>query len=167
MPTVRTITPHPQKFGRIWKGCVKCGKPEFRIVLQYDAGTVEPAVAEVLTGVTSLDTGIVAVVTLESGTWASGDAAGRIYMTSGTGVDENNAWGTENEAVTGSVAAALVHNKAWRILDGRMHPLDNLVYRDGKYYCRAHYDMVFGDEGLDRAGEQFDKSESDRGHEPY
>lgn len=167
MPSVRTIKPTIQLFGRIWHGCVKCGKPTFRIVLQYDAGTVEPAVDEVLTGATSLATGIVEKVVLESGTWAGGDAAGRIYMTSGTKVDVNFAWGTEDEAVTGSAGAAMVHNKAWQILDGRMHPLDNLVFRDGKYYCRAHYDMVFGDEGLDEAGRSFDKSENYRNEEPY
>jgi len=168
MPTVKTIQPHSQQFGRVWKGCVKCGKPEFHVVLPYDTGTVAPVEDEVLTGATSLDTGVVESWTVESGSWAGGDAAGRIYMKTATGISNQNAWGQDNEAVTGSTAAALVANgTGWQILSGRMHPLDHLVHRDGKYYCKAHYDMVFGDEGLDTAGQAIDKSESGRGDEPY
>ncbi len=168
MPTIRPTYYKSGKAGRIWEGCVKCGKPTYMIVLPFDAGTVAPVAAEVLTGVTSGDTGVYSSVTLESGSWAGGDAAGRLYLTSPTGVNDDNAWGQDNEAVTGSTAAALVANGAgWRILTGRMHPLENLVFKDGQYYCRAHYDMIFDGDGMDRAGEAFDKSEGNRGELPH
>jgi hypothetical protein len=132
------------------------------VIVNFDAGTEEPTVGLTLTGAVSGDTGVVEEINLESGTWAGGDAAGRIYLTSASGVNDSNAWGQDNEALTATTGACVANGAGWQILDGRMHPLDNLINRDGKYYCRAHYDMVYGDEGQDEAGRNFDKNEDYR-----
>jgi hypothetical protein len=62
--------------------------------LRFSSGSTEPAQGETLTGATSTETCIVYRVELQSGEWADGDAAGRIFVhtvsgpwTSGENVD--------------------------------------------------------------------------------
>ena len=79
-----------------------CG-PFYNLVeIRFDAGKVEPTVAETITGATSGDTGVVAAVVLESGTYVGEDAVGTISLSSPAGMDANGLWGTDDELLNGS-----------------------------------------------------------------
>lgn len=54
--------------------------------LGFNTGTAEIVEGDTVTGATSSATGTVARVALESGTWAGGDAAGRLILSSDSGV---------------------------------------------------------------------------------
>lgn len=86
--------------------------------LAFDGGTSAIADNDVVTGATSGATGTVKRVVLESGTWASGDAAGRLIFASITGTFQNN----ENLQVS-SVTRALANGTQAAITlapDGRV-----------------------------------------------
>jgi len=53
--------------------------------MAFDSGSYEPQPGDTITGATSAATGYVESVTLSSGTWAGGDAAGIIYLRRLTG----------------------------------------------------------------------------------
>jgi hypothetical protein len=58
--------------------------------LAFDTGTAEIKDNDVVTGATSAATGTVKRVVLESGTWAGGDAKGRLIFAAVTGAFQNN-----------------------------------------------------------------------------
>ena len=58
--------------------------------LDFDSGSVEFTVGETLTGNSSGDTGTVAAYEVASGSWAGGDAAGTVRLTSASGSFTNN-----------------------------------------------------------------------------
>ena len=59
--------------------------------LEFDSGgTTVIAVGDTITGATSEATGVVAHVILDSGTWAGGDADGKLFLSSVSGTFENN-----------------------------------------------------------------------------
>jgi len=68
--------------------------------LSFDSGSVEPQVGETLTGATSGATGKVISVTVTSGSWGGGDAAGTIELGACDGRFN------DNEDVNGSVGGA-------------------------------------------------------------
>jgi len=112
--------------------------------MRFDAGSVASTVDEVITGATSLDTGVVDEIVLESGSYAGGDAAGTISLSSPTGMDDNGLWGTDDEVLSGSSGATMVLNDTGFTKSvGRLWPENQLIFRDGKYYCRAHYHFRF------------------------
>lgn len=65
-------------------------------------GTAEPLVGTVLTGDTSTKTATITKIILTSGTWAGGDAAGRIFFASQSGAFTSG----ENFSASGSVTQA-------------------------------------------------------------
>jgi len=60
-------------------------KLETRRVLYFDTGSGEITVGQTVTGGTGGATGVVAEISLDSGTWADGDAAGVMWITGQTG----------------------------------------------------------------------------------
>lgn len=71
--------------------------------LAFNTGTSEITVGQTVTGATSTATGTVSRVVLESGTWAGGDAAGRLILSATTGTFQN-AENLQVSAVTRAVA---------------------------------------------------------------
>ncbi|GAF92980.1 unnamed protein product, partial [marine sediment metagenome] len=68
-----------------------CGAAHRTIELQYINGSTEPSVDDVLAGNTSSAGGIVEKVTVWTGTWAGGDAAGMIELSSPVGLSSQTA----------------------------------------------------------------------------
>ena len=69
-------------------------------VVPFDAGASEIRVGDVVKGVTSAAEGVVTGVTLISGSWAAGNAAGYLYLKSKSGTFQDN----ENLTVDGVIA---------------------------------------------------------------
>lgn len=69
-------------------------------VLPFDAGAKEIKVGDTIKGVTSLATGIVTAVEVQSGTWAAGTAAGNLKIMTKTGTFQDG----ENITVLGAIA---------------------------------------------------------------
>lgn len=138
--------PHGRNVG--WGSCRLCGEKFYRVELFFISGSVEPQEDETLTGDDSAHTGTVEEVILESGTWAAGDAAGRVILTGATGMDlEDYTCFQADEAVNGSVGGNDILTLAY---DGAvkmyaiLHPKNSLIERDGELYCPAHYTFRFG-----------------------
>ena len=130
--------------------------------IKFDQGTVEPAEDDTLTGASSGATGVVDEVELVSGTWAGGDAAGFITMTSPTGFDSDNHWGTDGERATTPAGGSVYLDGDGTIkVYGLLYPESYLIERDGAHYCAPHYRMRFGPKDRDEA--QFNVGE-DYGH---
>jgi hypothetical protein len=128
--------------------CWLCGKTALTYEIRFDAGAVEPTVGETLTGGTSLDTGVVMTVALESGSYAGSDAVGTIELSGVTGAiaDDQLTAFQDNETVSGSTGGAgmlTTNGTALRKLSGRLFPESELAYRDGHYWCRDHYEHKF------------------------
>ena len=123
-----------------------CG-PFYNLVeIRFDAGKVEPTVAETITGATSGDTGVVAAVVLESGTYVGEDAVGTISLSSPTGMDANGLWGTDDELLNGSSGGdymMTLNDEGFTKSVGRLWPENQLIFREGKWYCRDHYHFRF------------------------
>lgn len=75
-------------------------------VLNFDAGSADFAATNIVTGGTSGATGEVLVVSVTSGTWGGGDAAGYLVLFNVVGTFQNN------EAITATGAAAVVNGTA-------------------------------------------------------
>lgn len=78
------------------------GVADNQCTLGFDSGSVVPVVGEFLTGETSGDTGRVVSVTVTSGAWADGDAAGSIVLDTPVGISEDGALFINNELIDGS-----------------------------------------------------------------
>lgn len=85
--TLSALTPVSVTEPRIYQVEIFSFQPR----LKFDAGANEVIVGDILTGVTSGNTGIVTEVVLMSGSWVGNDAAGFIRMEYGiTGIFQNN-----------------------------------------------------------------------------
>lgn len=122
--------------------CALCGGELVKTCeLQFDSGSVEPVEDETLTGATSGDTGVVDSVTLESGTWAGGDAAGTVYLSSLTGISEDDELFEDNELITGSTGGVnimTVNGDGIVKSNGLPYPAGETGLYKGKRYCTAH-----------------------------
>ena len=128
----------------------------------FTTGSVAPVVGELLTGGTSGHYGTVVQVEVESGAWAGGTADGRVELSGVSGIDEDDEIFTSGETITGSSGAALVaDHRGWEQKYGIMHPENEMTKAsDHKWYCRGHYLLRFGTEGIDEA--KIDVSERER-----
>ncbi len=130
--------------------CERCGGALVKTCeLQFDSGSVEPTVGETLTGATSADTGVVVSVSLESGTWAGGDAVGTVRMSSPTGEGDDGACFSDNETVNGSTGGTniLTANNAGIVkTDGIPYPEGETGLYRGKRYCTQHLDFMISQE---------------------
>ena len=137
--------------GQGWRPCVLCGTLLKRVEVDFDDGGVEPTVGETVTGATSGDTGIITEVVLYSGSYAAGDAAGVIVMSTYTG-DASGVWGQADENLNGSTAgddfATTMYAGAVK-KSGMMYPTNQMVRIDGKWYCKPHASMVSASAELD------------------
>ena len=147
MPTIKltTFRESPPRYER-WHTCELCGGDTYnRIEFEFTSGSTEPTEGETLTGASSGATGVITDVVLYKGTYAGGDAKGKIEMSTATGVDADAlTWGTENEDINGSTGgdnmmtmSGYGHQKTHGIL----YPMSFLIKRDGKYYCENHYNF--------------------------
>jgi len=151
---------HPAKYpvaprrGEKWDECVWCGAKYKWVEVFFDSGSVEPTADETITGDTSEATGVVVEdsLVLFSGSWAGGDAAGVLMLSTPTGIDfDSGDWGEDNETVTGGTGGAnmfTLNTAGVRKMFGKLYPESELIERDGKYYCKFHYDWRF--RGKDR-----------------
>ena len=151
------INPRPPALsppmGEAWDSCVLCGGSKTLVEVQFDSGSVEPEEDEVVTGATSGDTGVVVTVTLESGTWAGGDAVGTLQLASCTGIDDEGLWGEDDEDINGSVGGdniLTLSDDGFSKVYARLWPTSMLTKRDGKNYCPEHYAFRFRNTDLDR-----------------
>ena len=151
--------------GDKYDSCTICGTQTYRVVVHFDSGSVAPTVGETVTGATSTDTGVIESVTLTSGTYAGGDAAGIIILTSPTGYDGNTSLiFSDNEHLNGSTSGANfsdVNGITGINRSGRLHPDWNLITYRGVKYCKAHFFYRFKREWEDES--KIDISESLRG----
>ena len=138
-------TSYPPLLRQRYFSCRLCeANKQIKAEIKFDQGTVEPAEDEILTGASSGDKGTVEEVELLSGSWAGGDAAGYITMTSPSGIDSDGHWGTDNEAVTGNAGAAVVlDGEGTHKIYGLLYPEGDMVFADGAYYCRWHHAFRF------------------------
>jgi len=148
--------------------CYTCGRKYTRAEIKFDSGSVEPEEDEVLTGATSEATGVVELVTLVSGSWAGGDAAGFVELSSVTGIDEGDVF-EDDEAVGGSVGGAdilTIDGYGTEKSYGTMYPLSYLVKYKGKYYCKEHYRAHLDADLLKQGTIDVASLESERGKLP-
>jgi hypothetical protein len=131
----------------IYRTCPRCGGASYKwIELPFKTGSVEPAEDEVLTGGNSGNYGTVEKVRLESGTWAGGDAAGHLWLSSVSGTTTGYILTAfeENETVTGGSGAALVAaDVGYEKVFGMFYPERDMVKMDGIWYCQKHYHMIY------------------------
>jgi hypothetical protein len=162
-PKVPPLSP-PLGVGR--GSCNFCGSFYHEVELKFDSGSVAPTVGETITGATSTDTGVVDDVELLSGSYAGGDAAGILTLSSPTGCGADittttkhdyGLWGTDNEALNGSTGGAdmmTLNGNGHRKSYGRLWPENQLIFRDGKYWCPEHYKFRYSKQ--DRLDATFD-----------
>jgi hypothetical protein len=133
-------------------------------VIQYISGTVEPTVGEVLTSASA--SGTVLEYQLMSGTFAGGDAAGQITMTSPAGYDDVLEYCfKDGETVTGSAGAAMTVSGPGALKRyGRLYPEGEMSLIDGRWYCSFHYNLRFPIKYLDEAIIPVDEAEMRDGH---
>jgi len=138
-----------------YRSCDRCGGPTYNVVIDFDAGAVCPTVGETLTGAASGATGVVVETNLVSGTYAGGDAAGRVLLETPTGYDTfQGTCFSDNEAVTGSVggvAMLTVDGAGAFKVNGRLYPEGEVNNIDGRWLCREHYEREYPKKGLDEA----------------
>lgn len=109
----------------------------YEAILNFDAGTDEFAVGEVVTDTTTSTTGVILTVTVTSGSWVGNDAAGTLHLHTITG--GSGTFGDGN-AITSTSGAAVV-NGALTIVT---FATDN---KDLYSIIRVGSDMVFTDRG--------------------
>ena len=154
----------PGKSHEKWKECTLCRELKKWVELHYYSGSVEPVVGECLTGATSGDTGTVSSVTLFSGSWAGGDAAGIVEFSSYTGLDsESESIFEKDENLNGSTGGTNMLTAKWIAgykVSGIIHPKRVMTKREGRWYCEAHHDFKFIQK--DRDEQKVDISEKER-----
>jgi len=128
-----------------WRHCCLCeGVQKIEAEIKFDAGVAEISAGETLTGSLSGDTGVVDTVELLSGSWAGGDAAGYVTMSSPTGIDDDGHWGTDNESLLSSgPGSATLNGEGTKKVYGFTYPQRDLVFDEGKWYCQWHYPWRF------------------------
>lgn len=128
-----------------WSECCLCGSLLYRGLAHFKNGSVAPQVGETLTGGTSSRTGVVEQVFLTSGTWAGGDAAGVVQLTSPAGYDSMYlVLFTDGETVTGSLGAAFVEDGDGAVqVTGKQYNRNQVVVYNGKQYCIPHFEYMW------------------------
>jgi hypothetical protein len=149
-----------------WRTCHYCGPVTYKAVISFDSGSVEPTADETLTGATSGSTGIVSQVILDSGSWAGGNAAGQILLTSVTGYDlEGHEIFSDNEAINGSTAGddcATVNGVGSLVVDGLLYPESEMVFYRGTWHCAPHFKYVWRHEFIDETKINLNDKERNR-----
>lgn len=146
----RTIAPDVNLWHEKYVSCPMCGAWFVRFELSYDAGSVAPTVGETITGAGGC-TGVVTAYSLDSGTWAGGDAAGVIELSGVTGSADFLAY-VDNEALTGSSTfVGTANGQAVQKNYGHRIPYSQAVQRDGKFWCIPHYNFRFNKKDRDEA----------------
>ena len=157
-----------EALGEKWDYCAMCGPQSTRSVLKFDSGSTEPTADETITGGTSGDTGTLESVDVRSGTWAGGDAAGTMVLTSPTGDNTGSKTAAycfqDNENLNGSSAGsnfATANGTGSVVRTGVVYPECDLVNYQGKNYCRPHFEFKFRNKFIDEA--KMNINEGDRG----
>jgi hypothetical protein len=152
----RTIAPDKDLWHEKYGECQMCGAWYTYYELHFDAASVAATVGETITGAGGC-TGVVVTATLESGSYAGGDAAGHLELSGVTGASDDLAF-VDNEALTGSSTfVGTANHQAYAKVYGMRIPIGELVERDGKFYCVPHYRFRF--EKQDRDNERLDAEE--------
>jgi len=123
------------------------GEPVKTCELQFDSGSTIPVEDETLTGATSGDTGVVVSIRLESGAWATGDAAGTVLMSSPTGISDDFECFSDDELVTGSTGGTniLTANGDGIVkTEGMPYPEGQTGIYKGRRYCTQHLAFMQG-----------------------
>lgn len=149
--------------GDRYYACHICGPVEYRVVLHFDSGSTEPTVGETVTGSTSTNAGVVDSITLTSGTYAGGDAAGVVVLTSPTGYNRDTAViFSDDETLNGSTSGtnfATVNGVHGVTFDGRVYPEWQTVEYEGRRYCADHFPWRFRREWQDEQDIKIDENE--------
>ena len=152
---IRPTFPQNSDLNQRWDDCVICGTSHRTVELQFENGSTEPSVGDILTGASSTDSGTVVSVALWTGTWAGSDAAGIIELSSPSGLSSqtadtnpftaftlseniNNTTTAESSVMTCS-STALGQGKQY----GRPHPEGEVIKYRGNIYCRWHFNYRF------------------------
>ena len=145
-----------------YRECSVCGFNQYWATLDFTSGSVAPTVGETLTGAVSGNTGVVLEVALYTGTYAVGDATGRILLDTIAGWDRlQMSVFTALEEVNGSVGGAgmaTVDNGTVKV-NNRLSPEGETVLLDGVRYCRVHFDLRFPKKYLAEAEVDYDESD--------
>lgn len=133
-----------------WRTCVWCGSNAKTGVVYFDSGSVAPTVGETITGATSGDTAVIDKVGLLSGTYAGGDAAGYMELSSPTGYDQDTfEIFSDNEELNGSTSGnsfSTVDHVGSVTSNGTLYPEGDLIEENGKLYCKFHFKWRFNNE---------------------
>jgi len=139
--------------------CFICGPVEYHVVVHFDGSSATPVVGEIITGVTTLDTGVVSSVTM------TGATTGVMILSSPTGYDaESSVMFQDNEALTGTTSGAsfsLVDGGCGVCKSGRMFPDKMLIEYQGRKYCSEHFVFRFQADWINEA--KIDANENLRG----
>ena len=162
-------TSRREVLGEGWDDCCRCGAKYKHAQVWFDSGSAEPTVGEVLTGATSSDTGVVVGTQLHSGTYAGGDAAGVVTLSTLTGASTDSDTLLEtvfqnDENLNGSTGGAnmmTVNGTPYVNKYGRLYPDSEIVEFRGKRYCREHFEAVWKNKLIDE--NIIDINEDDRG----
>ena len=152
---IRPTFLHNTDVSERWSDCIICGTSHRTVELQFENGSTEPSVDDVLTGASSTDSGTVASIALWTGTWAGGDATGIIELTSPSGLSSQTADDnpftafTLSENINNTTTAAsnvmlcsstaLGQGKQY----GRPHPESMITKYRGSTYCPWHFNYRF------------------------
>lgn len=147
-----------------WYSCKKCGAFDIKVDIPFTSGSVEPQEGEVLTGATSGETATVVSVSLSSGSWAGGDAAGWVLCSAPSTWDfDTGHWGTEDEDINGSTGGNNIltvngygHIKKY----GRLYRKGEIIESEWGNLCTAHYEARTRFKDLDAV--ELDDTEGDR-----
>jgi hypothetical protein len=143
---MREFYPSPAYSEHRYRECSVCGFNQYWATLDFTSGSVAPSVGETLTGASSGHTGVVKEVALYSGTYAGGDAVGRILLETIVGWDRlQYLLFTEGEEVNGSTSGSsmlTVYNGTVKV-NNRLSPEGETVLVDGVRFCRFHHDLRF------------------------
>jgi hypothetical protein len=111
---VKILADSAQNFSSMDDGVHLAEWVKYADYLDFDAGTTEISVGDTIEGGTSGATATVIQVDVDSGSWATNDAAGTIYMVERVGTFQNN------EAIevssTSYATADGVNGDAWNLL---------------------------------------------------
>ncbi len=133
-----------------YRECPMCSAWYERYELSFDAGSAEPTDGETVTGAGGC-TGVVTDYTLESGTWAGGDAAGVVELSGVTGATDGLAF-VDDEALTGSSTfVGTANGVALQKKYGERRPTGECSFRDGYWWCNTHYNFRFNKQDVDTA----------------
>jgi hypothetical protein len=129
--------------------CCMCEPWHTYYELRFDAGSTAATVGETITGATSLDTGVVVTATLESGTYAGGNAVGTLELSGVTGMLDSLAF-NDNETLTGSSTfVGVADGRGIEKVYGLRYPEGSTVERDGRRYCSFHALLRFRKKDMD------------------